>query len=142
MLGKDLAVFPADTRILIVDDADIIRQSVHEILLSMGFSQIVEAIDGNDAMAKMKDASAENKPFGLILSDWHMPNLSGLDLLRMIRVQPEWENTPFVLMTVEAELKRVTTAISAGVDQYIVKPVDGASLKKKLMLAWDKRKSG
>ncbi len=122
-------MFPANTKILVVDDMLTMRKIVTKGLKDMGFSDIKEAADGNLAWAVME---APDSQIQLIVSDWNMPNCSGLDFLKKVRADARFKNIPFVLLTAEAEAHQVKEAIMAGVSNYITKPFTGDVLKAKL----------
>jgi two-component system chemotaxis response regulator CheY len=113
------------------------RRIVKNLLKQVGYEDIDEAEDGVQALNKLKA-----KPYGLIVSDWNMPNMEGIDLLRNIRKEPEpLKNIPFLMVTAEAEKEKVIEAIKAGVDNYIVKPFTAEVLKEKLEKIADKKPS-
>ncbi len=122
-------MFPASTKILVVDDMLTMRKIVSKGLKDMGFSDIKEAADGNLAWAVME---APDSQIQLIVSDWNMPNCSGLDFLKKVRADARFKAIPFVLLTAEAEAHQVKEAILAGVSNYITKPFTGDILKAKL----------
>lgn len=99
----------------------------------LGFTDIQEALDGDEAWTILQTGN-----FGLIISDWNMPNCSGLDFLKKVRSDEKFARTPFVLVTAEAETHQVAEAIKSGVDQYVVKPFTRDSLKMKLESAHKK----
>jgi two-component system chemotaxis response regulator CheY len=120
-------MFDPKTKVLVVDDMLTMRKIVTKILRELGFIDIAEAQDGNEAWEKAK--AGHN---GLIISDWNMPNCSGLELLKKIRADKDLSKTPFLLVTAEAEQQQVAEAIKSGVDQYVVKPFSKEGLKTKL----------
>lgn len=122
-------MFALTTRVLIVDDMSTMRKIVKKICTEIGFTDITEAADGNQAWEAITNAPA---PIGLIISDWNMPNCTGLELLKRIRADHRYKKTPFLLVTAEAEQAQVMEAIKAGVDQYVVKPFTRDDLVKKL----------
>lgn len=122
-------MFPANTKILVVDDMITMRKIVTKGLKDLGYSDIKEAADGNLAWAELDQA---NPPFQLIVSDWNMPNCSGLDFLRKLRADARFKTIPFIMLTAEAEAHQVKEAIMAGVTNYITKPFTGETLKQKI----------
>ncbi|NLI29345.1 MAG: response regulator [Nitrospiraceae bacterium] len=114
-------------KVLVVDDFPTMRRIVKNLLKQLGFENIDEADDGINALAKLK-----NGGFGLVVSDWNMPNMEGIDLLRAVRQEPSVKDIPFLMVTAEAEKEKVIEAIKAGVDNYIVKPFTAEVLKEKL----------
>lgn len=122
-------MFNLKTKILVVDDMMTMRKLVGKICKEIGFMDITEAVDGAKAW---ESANSANPQFGLIISDWNMPNSSGLDLLKRVRSDSRLKATPFLLVTAEAEAHQVAEAVKAGVDNYVVKPFNKESLVAKL----------
>jgi two-component system, chemotaxis family, chemotaxis protein CheY len=131
-------MFPLDTRILVIDDMPSIRDLVKNHLKAMGYNNVMEAADGEAGLKMMVQQNAAGAAFGLIISDWNMPTLTGIDLLKQVRATSEWKDLPFVLLTSESERDEVTEAVMAGVSQYIVKPFAAKIFEEKLKAAWDK----
>ncbi len=127
-----------DIRILVVDDMLTMRKLVKKCLLDFGFTQISEADDGETAWPLISEAADSGSPFRLIVSDWNMPKLKGIDLLRKVRAGDKTKAIPFVLLTAEAEQHQVAEAVSAGVSNYITKPFTPALLKEKVLHALGK----
>lgn len=123
------------SKILIIDDMETMRRIVHRNLKSLGYTNTLEAEDGEKAWALIE---SEDLPFHVIISDWNMPNCSGLDLLKKVRADKRFEKTPFILLTAESEVTQVQEAIQAGVDNYIVKPFSGDALEKKLLATYQR----
>lgn len=128
-------MFAPTTRVLIIDDMATMRKIVKKICLELGFSDITEAADGNQAWDVVANATS---PIGLIISDWNMPNCTGLELLKRVRGDHRYKKTPFLLVTAEAEQAQVMDALKAGVDQYVVKPFTKDDLQKKLEMVHKK----
>lgn len=122
-------MYAPNTKVLVVDDMLTMRKIVSKTLKELGFSDITEAADGQKAWEAIQASAA---PFGLVISDWNMPNCSGLDLLKRVRADGRFKHTPFVLLTAESESHQVMEAVKAGVDNYIVKPFTADVLKTKL----------
>lgn len=114
-------------KILIVDDFKSMLMITDSILKQFGFKHIDQAIDGQSALAKIK----ENK-YGLILSDWNMEPMNGMELLKAVRADPAVKATPFILITAESKAENIIAAKQAGVNNYIVKPFKAATLKEKM----------
>lgn len=125
-------MFPANTKVLVVDDMLTMRKIVSKHLKELGLSDITEAEDGSVGWATLQKANDEGKPFQLVLSDWNMPKLSGLDFLKQVRADARFKALPFVLITAESEKSQVIEAIKAQVTNYIVKPFTGKQLQEKL----------
>lgn len=129
-------MFNLSSKVLVVDDFPTMRRIVKNLLKQLGFENIDEAEDGMQALSKLKTGG-----YGLVVSDWNMPNMEGIDLIRKIRQDPALKDTPFLMVTAEAEKEKVIEAIKAGVDNYIVKPFTAEVLKEKLEKISEKRKS-
>jgi two-component system chemotaxis response regulator CheY len=120
-------MFNFKIKVLVVDDFPTMRRIVKNLLKQLGFENIDEAENGEDALRKLKSGD-----YGLVVSDWNMPVMEGLELLKHIRNDPQLKDIPFLMVTAEAEKEKVIEAIKAGVDNYIVKPFTGEVLKEKL----------
>jgi two-component system, chemotaxis family, chemotaxis protein CheY len=131
-------VFQTNAKILIVDDMTAIRDLVKNQLAAMGYKNVLQAVDGEEALRMLMSATAEGIPFELVISDWNMPRMKGIDFLKKVRAVPDWEQLPFVLLTSESERDQVTEAVMSGVSQYIVKPFSGKIFEEKLRAAWTK----
>jgi two-component system chemotaxis response regulator CheY len=124
-------------KILVVDDKASIRATMTSILRNLGFQDIVEAVDGNDAWFKLKAEFEGRKPdvFDLIISDMEMPSMSGLDLLRAVRQDPVLSRTPFIMVTTVNTKDVILTTMKLGIKAYIIKPFDQDSVRNKLVQA-------
>lgn len=131
-------MFPLETRILVIDDMPSIRDLVKNTLKAMGFKNIQEAGDGEEGLKVLMQTNNPGSAIQLVISDWNMPKMKGLDLLKHVRATAEWQNLPFVLLTSESERDQVTEAVLAGVSQYIVKPFSAKIFEDKLKAAWTK----
>lgn len=131
-------MFPSETRILVIDDMPSIRDLVKNHLKAMGFKSIQEASDGEEALRMLIQNNTPSSSIQLVISDWNMPNMKGIDLLKHVRATAEWANLPFVLLTSEAERDQVTEAVLAGASQYIVKPFSAKIFEDKLKTAYQK----
>ena len=130
-------MFNIGLKVLVVDDFPTMRRIIKNLLKQIGFENIDEAEDGVQALGKLRGGS-----YGLVVSDWNMPNMEGIDLLRNVRQEPEpLQDVPFLMVTAEAEKEKVIEAIKAGVDNYIVKPFTAETLKEKLEKIAAKKKS-
>ncbi|MCB0386675.1 MAG: response regulator, partial [Bdellovibrionales bacterium] len=115
-------MFDKNTRFLVVDDLKTIRSLMKDILKKLGFSQINEAEDGQKALNMLKDAAGTDSPFGFIISDWNMPNKTGLSLLEDCLKDEDLKSIPFLMVTIESEREYVLRAIQMGVSDFVVKP--------------------
>ncbi len=113
--------------VLVVDDYKTMIRIIRNLLNQLGFSNIEEATDGKSALDKMK-----MQRFGLVISDWNMEPMTGYELLREVRADEVLKNTPFIMVTAESKTENVIAAKKAGVNNYIVKPFNAATLKTKL----------
>ncbi|MDH3359467.1 MAG: chemotaxis response regulator CheY [Desulfobulbaceae bacterium] len=120
---------PADTnmKVLVVDDFATMRRIVKNILVQLGFKNIVEADDGTSALEILQEEKVD-----LIISDWNMPKMTGLDLLKTVRADARLAATPFIMVTAEAQQDNIIAAVKAKVSQYIVKPFTADTLSEKL----------
>ncbi len=131
-------MFPKETRILVVDDMSSIRDLVRSQLRGMGYNDVVECSNGADALSSLVSGTQSGRPIGLVISDWNMPIMTGLEFLRNVRSKPEFAALPVVLLTSEAEREQVTEAVLSGVSQYVVKPFSAKVFEDKLKGAWQK----
>ena len=113
--------------ILIVDDYKTMLRIIRNLLKQLGFDNVDEATDGSMALQKLRD-----KSYSLVISDWNMEPMSGLQLLKEVRADGQLSNLPFVMITAESKTENVVAAKQAGVTNYIVKPFNAATLKTKL----------
>ena len=131
-------MFPYETTILLAEDTAITRGIVHKMLYKLGFTHVREAADGAEARRAIeKSLTVGNKAFGLIISDWNMPEMSGLQLLKRVRSEPRLTLTPFIILTSNNEKEHVLEAIRAGVTTYLAKPFPIETLEKKIREAWN-----
>ncbi|MFH0728879.1 MAG: chemotaxis response regulator CheY [Pseudomonadota bacterium] len=114
-------------KILIVDDFATMRRIMKNILKQIGFTNIIEADDGTTALAELQKTSVD-----LIISDWNMPKMTGLDLLKAVRSSPNLKDLPFLMVTAEAQKQNVIDAVQAGVSNYVVKPFTAEAISDKL----------
>ena len=115
--------------ILVVDDYRTMVRIVQGFLTQIGFSNLDEASDGAEAYEKML---IRRPRYGLVIADWNMEPMSGVDLLRKVRADPSLHDTPFILATAESKRENVMAAKEAGVNNYIIKPFTADTLKHKI----------
>jgi two-component system chemotaxis response regulator CheY len=113
--------------ILVVDDYNTMIRILRTLLKQIGFEDVDEASDGSSALAKMRE-----KKYGLVISDWQMEPMTGFDLLKEVRQDGELKEMPFIMVTAESKTENVIAAKRAGVDNYIVKPFNAATLRSKI----------
>ena len=131
-------MFNPNTKFLVVDDFATMRKVVKKVLTELGYSDIQEAEDGKAALQLIQDAANGGTPFQCIVSDWNMPNMTGLELLKACKADPKLKETPFMLVTAESEKEQIIEAAKAGVSEYVVKPFNAATLKEKLTRVYAK----
>jgi len=126
-LRRKLMAVDMNMPILIVDDYKTMLRIIRNLLKQLGFNNVDEATDGSAALAKLRA-----KDYGLIISDWNMEPMTGIQLLREVRADAKMQNMPFIMITAESKTENVIAAKEAGVSNYIVKPFNAATLKAKL----------
>ncbi len=124
--------FEPTQKILIVDDMSTMRKIIKNMMGKMGCNNLHEADDGAPAWHMIQDAHELGQPFEFIVSDWNMPQLTGLDLLKNIREDERFKTLPFLMVTAEAEQSNVIVAVKAGVSNFVVKPFSIVTLKEKI----------
>ena len=129
-MKKSLPSIQQDIPILVVDDFSTMRRIMINCLNELGFNNISEADDGLSAIAQLKQ-----KEFKLIISDWKMPNMMGIDLLKTIRADELYKSVPFVMVTAEGLAENMAEAISAGASDYVIKPLNSGILGSKIEAA-------
>jgi len=120
-------VLDTSTSVLIVDDYRTMLRIIRNLLRQIGIYAVEEAGDGAEALAKLRE-----RQFGLIISDWNMEPMSGLQLLHHVRADETMRTTPFIMVTAESKAENIVTAKQAGVSSYIVKPFTAETLKGKI----------
>ena len=113
--------------ILVVDDYNTMIRIIRNLLRQLGFEDIDDASDGSAALAKMRD-----KRYALVISDWNMEPMTGYELLKQVRSDPNLTTTPFIMVTAESKTENVIAAKQAGVNNYIVKPFNADTLRNKI----------
>jgi two-component system chemotaxis response regulator CheY len=127
VLGSLKMAVDLSMSVLVVDDYNTMIRIIRNLLKQLGFQNIDDASDGSAALTKMRA-----KKYGLIISDWNMEPMTGYDLLREVRADPNLATTPFIMITAESKTENVIAAKKAGVNNYIVKPFNAATLKTKI----------
>ncbi|CAD5246669.1 MULTISPECIES: chemotaxis response regulator CheY [Halomonadaceae] len=118
---------------LVVDDFPTMRRIVRSLLKELGFTNVDEAEDGQDALNKLRAGK-----FEFVVSDWNMPNLDGLEMLKEIRQDDALKDLPVLMVTAEAKKENIIAAAQAGANGYVVKPFTAATLEEKLNKIFDK----
>jgi len=114
-------------KILVVDDFSTMRRIVRNLLRDLGFTNIEEADDGNSALPML-----QNGNFDFLITDWNMPGMSGMELLKAVRADEKLKSLPILMVTAEAKRDQIVAAAQAGVNGYVVKPFTAAVLKDKI----------
>lgn len=114
-------------KVLVVDDFATMRRILRNILKQLGFTNISEADDGKTALKEL-----QKEKYDLVLCDWNMPEMSGLELLTTIRSDDQLKDLPFVMVTAEAQKENIVAAVKAGVNNYVVKPFNAETVNEKL----------
>ncbi len=116
-------------RVLVVDDSRAIRRIIGEIMKQLGF-EVSEAGNGVEALQRLEELGAPD----LVLVDWNMPEMNGLDFIKAVRANPAYSDLPLMMVTTETEMERMALAFMAGVNEYVMKPFDKATILDKLQL--------
>ncbi|MEJ2230046.1 MAG: chemotaxis response regulator CheY [Nitrospirales bacterium] len=123
-------------KVLVVDDMSTMRRILKNVLRQIGFSDIIESENGQDALKKLKAGD-----FGLVVSDWNMPVMPGIELLRAIRADSDLKTLPFLMVTGESQKENLIEAVQVGVSSYVVKPFTAEVLQGKLEKMFANRQS-
>ncbi|NKC31686.1 chemotaxis response regulator CheY [Falsiroseomonas selenitidurans] len=119
--------FDHNTKVLVVDDYKTMTRIIRNLLKQIDMNDSDEASDGHEALAKLRAGN-----FGLVISDWNMQPMTGLDLLREVRADARLKHLPFIMVTAESKTENVVAAKQAGVSNYIVKPFNAETLREKI----------
>jgi two-component system chemotaxis response regulator CheY len=118
---------PSGIRILVVDDFESMRRIVKQVLNDMGFRDVTLADDGSTALALLRQGD-----FELLVTDWHMPEMDGIELVRAVRADPRLRRLPILMVTAEAKREQIIQAVQLGVNDYVVKPFTPQTLKARI----------
>lgn len=136
--GVIFMALDSSTKVLIVDDFELMRVTLRKALADLGLKNITEAVNGKQALTLLREAWTEKEPYKLVFLDWNMPKLSGIQLLTVLQEEQDFSQTIFIMLTAEAERAKVMDALLKGASDYIVKPCSVEKLKKKLVSLDDK----
>jgi two-component system chemotaxis response regulator CheY len=125
--GAKLMAVDLSMPILVVDDYQTMIRIIRNLLKQLGFTQVDDASDGSQALKRLRE-----RQYGLIISDWNMQPMTGFELLKEVRANPDMAATPFIMITAESKTENVVAAKQAGVNNYIVKPFNAQTLKAKI----------
>jgi two-component system chemotaxis response regulator CheY len=120
-------------KILVVDDFSTMRRIIKNVLKDLGFANIQEADDGNTALPML-----QQDVFDFVVTDWNMPGMQGIDLLRAIRADASLKHIPVLMVTAEAKKEQIIAAAQAGVNGYVIKPFTTSTLERKLIKIFDR----
>lgn len=130
---ENIVAYNKDMRVLVVDDFSTMRRIIKNILRQLGFTNIIEADDGSTAWETLNKDKID-----FVISDWNMPKMPGIELLRKVRSSEEFANMPFLMVTAEAQQENIIEAVQAKVSNYIVKPFTAETLGQKIDKIFDK----
>ncbi len=116
-------------KVLVVDDFPTMRRIIKNLLKQIGITNVVEADNGKTAISALETYG----DIDLIISDWNMPVMTGMDFLKAVRSHPKFKNLPFIMVTAEAKKENILEAVKAGVSNYVVKPFTAETLKEKII---------
>jgi two-component system chemotaxis response regulator CheY len=128
-----MANYDFSMKILVVDDFSTMRRIIKNISKQIGFENVEEAEEGSQAFEKLKQGG-----YGFIITDWNMPVMDGMALMKKVRSDPDLKDLPILMVTAESEKEKVVEAIQAGVNNYIVKPFTAEVLKEKMDKIFEK----
>lgn len=131
-------MFTPETRILVIDDMKVMRSLIKGQLRTLNYQNISEAENGEEAFKILEQNHSVNTPIQVVLSDWNMPVMSGLELLKKVREDARFKNLPFIMITAEGELEQVKSAAELGVSSYIRKPFAPNTFSEKLEQVYKK----
>lgn len=114
-------------RILVVDDFSTMRRIIRNLLRELGFTNVEEADDGSTALPML-----QSEQFDFVITDWNMPGMQGLDLLKALRADPKLQRIPVLMVTAESKREQIVEAAQAGVNGYVVKPFTAGTLEEKI----------
>ena len=122
----------ANMRILVVDDFQTMRRIVKGVLKELGFTNVVEADNGVRALEILRGEKID-----FIVSDWNMPEMTGIELLKTVRATEEWKDLPFLMVTAEGKSDQVLEAVKSRVNNYVIKPFTPTTLEEKIRKIFD-----
>lgn len=129
-------MFPPNTLFLLVDDMEPLRRVVRAMLKNLGYTNVVEASSGQQAVQVLEKTFVIGRPVNVILSDWQMPGMTGIEFLEVVRTTEQFAHLPFIMITAEGQREQILAAIQGGVSSYLMKPISPAVLEDKLKAVW------
>lgn len=130
-------MFPVESRILLAEDTEITRAILKQMLGKLGYKRVTEVDNGVAAWDEIERSIRSQSPYRLLIIDWNMPQMNGIELLKKLQSFEETRSMSFILLTSNTEKEQVVEAIQSGVSVYIAKPFPAAVLEKKLKEAWE-----
>lgn len=134
-------MFPPKTNFLVVDDMEPLRRVVRSMLRELGYHHVFEAPNVSQAIQVLEKGASVGHEIEVILSDWQMPGMTGLEFLGFVRTTEQYARLPFLMITAEGQREQIIAAIQAGVSSYLVKPISLGQLEDKLKAVWLKMKA-
>jgi len=131
-------MFPPTTRFLLVDDMEPLRRIVRNMLKELGYKEVEESAGALEAIQALERIQKSGRNVDIILSDWSMPSMTGLEFLQFVRATEGLKSIPFVMITAEGQREQILAAIQAGVSSYLIKPFSLAQFQDKLKGVWIK----
>lgn len=131
---------PSKTKVLVVDDFELIRRVVKDALVELEFSDFVEASNGQEAIDALVESVENQTPIQMVFLDWNMPVKNGIDVLKFCRAHKDLKDIPVIMITAEGEKKQVLTALASGASDYVVKPCSPKIIKQKVLNVFAKQK--
>jgi two-component system chemotaxis response regulator CheY len=119
-------------KILLVDDFEMVRALLRQSLLQIGYDNLTEAANGQEALEKIKSSQASGENYDLVFIDWNMPIMNGLEVVKQCKAVQELENIRFIMVSAEQDQKNIVTALKSGVSDYVTKPFSPKSLALKI----------
>lgn len=130
-------MFPKEINILVVDDMPQMRRLVKGQVRNLGYRNLFDADNGDRAWRILVEQHRNGSPIGLILSDWNMPVMTGIDFLKKVRSTPEFSQLPFIMITAEGERTQILEAVKCGVSNYVMKPFTPQMFQTKFKAVWE-----
>lgn len=127
-----MQIIDKNTRILVVDDIESVLSHARSILGGMGYQNIICAGDGQKALEALEGGLRQGEGIGLVLCDWNMPGMDGIELLQRVQKFPSLKKVPFIMVTAEINTRNIVDAIAAGASDYIVKPLTAEAFARKV----------
>ena len=132
-------MYTVETKFLVVDDFMMVRDMVKKALGAKGYTNIITAKNGQEALTVLNDYHTKNEPIDFVISDWNMPVMTGIALLKACRMDEKFKSIPFLMVTAERDQTQIIEAAKAGVSDYIIKPFSSTTLLQKIEKIYQKK---